>query len=511
MNADASLESGRKSRPNVLLIHTDQQRFDSLGCCGNPHARTPNLDALAADGVVFTRHIASNSACMPSRASLMTGQYPLHHDCFVNGVPLPRREYLADTMPDEFVREPQTMADMFAAAGYDTASFGKLHFTPHLADRVHRLPESLAMWESTELHDWHGPYYGFEHHEATIAHGDLPGGHYELWLKREHPDVHAQALAMQQGGERPIPQLDDLYASPVPFELRTSRWIADRVDRYLRDRPDPANPFFFFVGFPDPHHPFTPSHDVAAMFEDSDVLPSHDPEGEYATHSRIHQKLMAAGRLCPATQLTEAQRRRIIQYTYALVHEVDQAVGRLLESLRVQGLSDNTIVVFTSDHGDFLCDHGLIRKHEIGSDSLLRVPLIIRVPQMDLPDRIDDPVSNTDVMPTLAALCSLSCVPVDGGDIFARHDAGGESYAFAQNCQIEPWVANYTIYDRHHRLTWYPRLGLTELFDHRDDPGETRNLAGDSKVRDIEKSLMARLGPHMMETVDPTLGRLAIY
>jgi len=190
---------------------------------------------------------------------------------------------------------------------------------------------------------------------------------------------------------------------------------------------------------------------------------------------------------------------------------VDQAVGRIFDSLKARGMWDNTIIVFTSDHGDFLCDHGLIRKHEIGSDSLLRVPLIMRVPGMDLPDRIDDPVSNTDVMPTLASLCGLSCESVDGSDVFARSDTGQEPYAFAQNFQVEPWVANYTIYDRHHRLTWYPRLRLTELFDHRDDPGETRNLAGNPKVRDIEKGLRDQLGPHITETADPTLGRLAIY
>jgi arylsulfatase A-like enzyme len=151
------------SRPNVLILHTDQQRSDSLGCMGNRYVHTPNLDLLAADGTVFTRHISSNTICMPSRASLFTGLYPPAHGVWTNGVPLNRREYATVDIRSvgEGVRpEPPTAADVFAADGYDTAAFGKLHLTPNLAPASFGYQETWSRWEDGGLDDWHGPTSG---------------------------------------------------------------------------------------------------------------------------------------------------------------------------------------------------------------------------------------------------------------------------------------------------------------------------------------------------------------
>ena len=139
------------NKKNVILLHTDQQRGDHLGCMGNPYIRTPNIDRLAAEGTLCTRHIVANPICSPSRASFFTGLYPPGHNVWCNGVPLNRREFndidrrnenVAPQGSSGFDPEPTTIADMFAAAGYDTASFGKLHLTPYLAPENRGFPES---------------------------------------------------------------------------------------------------------------------------------------------------------------------------------------------------------------------------------------------------------------------------------------------------------------------------------------------------------------------------------
>ncbi|MBU0608604.1 MAG: sulfatase-like hydrolase/transferase [Armatimonadetes bacterium] len=260
---------------NVILLHTDQQRYDSLGCTGNALARTPHLDALAAGGTMFTRHFTANPICSPSRASLLTGLYPPGHNLWCNGVALNRREFAnfdtrsegerSQTGGGGFVPEPPTMADMFAAAGYDTASFGKLHLTPYLSPPSWRYPETTANWQQGLFDDWSGPYYGFQHCELTLGHGEgaCHAGHYGNWLRAEHPEAYAR---LQEQQPRPFPEIGDMYVSTLPFELHHSHWLADRLVSYLRGHDLNDAPFFAFVGFPDPHHPFAPCADIAPDF-----------------------------------------------------------------------------------------------------------------------------------------------------------------------------------------------------------------------------------------------------
>ena len=504
------------SRKNVLLLHTDQQRYDSLGCTGNSHARTANIDKLALEGTVFCRHIASNSACMPSRAGLLTGQYPPGHNVWVNGVALNRKEYLGGRVPDVYAREPLTMADMFAAEGYDTAAFGKLHLTPYLADVSYGYHESIAMWKAGDLCKWHGPYYGFQYVDMAGNHGDVHSvGHYRDWMEHEHPEVLKEREEKLKASPPPIPEVPDLFASPIPSELHSTTWLANRFRSYLERRKNSDKPFFAFVGFPDPHHPFTPSHDIAAQFEDCSVLEPHDPFGEAIRNSLIYQRLFEEKKkirisMESVTHLTEEQRKLIIRYTYALVHQIDMAVGTIIDTLHEMGEWDNTIIVFTSDHGDFLCDHGLIRKHEIGTDSLMHIPFILRAPGMELPDTVDLPMSNTDVMPTLAALCGITLEGVHGENIVPLVKRNEEHYAFAYNYQHASWIANYTIYDRRYRLTYYPELDYVELFDHQEDPGETNNIALDNRMKNKVEELLDLIGRHTLRWTDPFLGRVAI-
>ncbi len=523
---------------NVILLHADQQRYDSTGCAGNPFARTPNLDALAAEGTLFTRHITSNPVCSPSRASLMTGLYPPGHNVWTNGVPLNRREYLKVEgrvkiprrgLPgDGLVHEPPTLADVFAAAGYDTAMFGKLHLTPYIAPLELHYPEGWANWQKGEFDDWHGPYYGFRHVEMTMGHGEQPchTGHYALWLKREHPDVHRRLVEAAKDRKLPVPEQKDLYPSPLPSELHNSMWLANRVCQYLDNRgsdaarrtsdaarrTSDAKPFLLFVGFPDPHHPFVPPADLAADFEGVPFKPSVDPEGEGMRNSP--ERHLVQLEKCPITQ---GQREAAIRYTYAMVHLIDRAVGRIVEALKRLGLWDDTIIAFTSDHGDFLGDHGLLYKGFCASDSLVHVPFILRAPRdpqagSPLPRRVDVPMSNCDVLPTLAGLAGVRAPDhLHGRDIRSVIQDGKEHFAFVYCADGVPQSVNYCVYDESHRFCYYPHDGQAVLYDHRKDPGECRNVAAEPAYHATAARLLGVLRENMLKHYNPILARVGAW
>jgi len=509
------------AQKNILVLHTDQQRYDCLGCSGNPYVRTPHIDQLAAEGTRFTRHISGNPVCMPSRASLMTGLYPPGHGVWSNGVALNRREYACFKPPaparreTDIVPQPPTLADVFCSAGYDTVSFGKLHLTPNLAPPEYGYPETWSLWQDGSLDEWHGPYYGFRYVDITKGHGEQPcmAGHYGRWLQSEHPKLYEQVVENQKTKTLPVPALGDLYVSPLPTELHHSAWLADRFCQYLEDRPS-GQPFFAFVGFPDPHHPFTPCFDALALFEGAEVQDPSDPGGAALVDSPVRDRFGT-----DIAHLSLDECRTIVRHTYAMIYQIDRAVGRIVEALKAKELWEDTIVVFTSDHGDFLGDHGRLRKSMVGSDALLHLPFILRAPGADLPDRVDTPMSNVDVLPTLAALTGIA--PPErqhGRDIASVIREGAEHHAFEFCANGSPAHLNYTVYDADYRLTYYPHLGYTELYDHRrcgigcgigSDPGECVNLAAREPAQTAR--LMDVLRARLVEVYNPIVGRTCLW
>ncbi|MFP4028460.1 MAG: sulfatase [Candidatus Brocadiia bacterium] len=501
-------------QPNVLILHTDQQRYPSLGCTGNPTARTPNLDALADKGCLFSRHIVSNTISEPSRASLMTGLYPPGHNVWTNGVPLARED---DYGPEAQRKWPipatgnyTTMADLFADAGYDTAAFGKLHLTPNLADPRYGFGESFELADSGALSDWHGPYYGFQHVEQTRGHGEGPsrGGHYGEWLQSKHPEV----LERMQNAktQHPIEGKNDLYASEITSDVHHSEWLANRFAQWLKNRKNPEEPFFSFIGFPDPHHSLTPPRDLVEELKDKSVLEPVDPEGAWWQGSPLQDTVINEDR--SVLDLTTTQRREIIRYYDIMVHNIDRAVGEIMASLEHEKLENRTIVIFTSDHGDFMGDHGLIYKALAAADSLLHVPFVLHVPGKNLPRRIEAAMSNCDVLPTLLNLCGLK-PPCDihGEDILEIHRSGRQHRALAYCFTPDGRGGNFTVYDDNYRLTHYPVLSHTELYDHRKDPGETQNLATDPAHRDVRDELLDHLRGIAPSHTTPRLCRLSSW
>lgn len=498
---------------NVLVLHTDQQRYDSMGCTGNPFARTPSLDRLAAEGTLFTRHIVSSPICSPSRASLLTGLYPPGHGLWCNGVPLNRREY-AEVNPDDhyhdrgsagglghYVFEPPTLADLLGAAGYQTAAFGKLHLTPNNPPLSRPTPESWTHWRLGRYRDWRGPYYGFEHYETALGHGQhATWGHYRDWLEREHPEMYRRSLEPERQ-VRAFPTQPDLFATEIPLTLHHSSWLAERFGSWLSARRT-EQPFFAFVGFSDPHHPFNPCREVLDGFPDNPGDDPVDPRGEaLAGPPREMVSWFDPSR---SLDLVRAIRRS----THALVHQVDRAVGRILGMLERDGSLGETIVVFTSDHGDFLGDHGSIYKSIGVHHCLVHTPLILRIPGASLPRRFEGTVSNVDVLPTVLAAAGVDSPPWRHGRDLAQPSAESVA-AMAFSFNGDPRYVGWTVYDDRYRMSLYPNADWVELYDHREDPGECRNVAA-SRL-EVVRAMRATLGGRLPGLVNPAGGRMCSW
>lgn len=402
---DRERREGARKRPagarNILFITVDQQRWDALGCNGGRVARTPHLDALAAAGLRYVRPHVQNVVCMPSRATMFTGQHPRTHGVIANGVALPEEA-------------PNVARVLRREAGYRTALVGKAHFDPHL-DPLMRFAES-----SLAAQDSRGPFHGLDHVELA-SHGPLGGHHYAAWLWDEHPeDVpgFAAVLTGAGGGTTGAPEVKH---NPIPRERYHTDWVADRAIRFLRTV-EPSERFFLWVSFPDPHHPFDPPADEVKNRIDYRDLPLPETRANAAAllrdkprhwldwyEGRFHNPEGGPTSFRPAA-LADDQLREMTAMIHVENELIDDAVGRLVRYLEERGLAANTDIVFTSDHGDLQGDFGLFFKGPYHVDALLRVPLLWR-PAAGAglaPAVIDAPVGLVDLAPTFCSIAGLT-------------------------------------------------------------------------------------------------------
>ncbi|HUX03599.1 MAG TPA: sulfatase-like hydrolase/transferase [Acidimicrobiales bacterium] len=372
----------------ILFITTDQQRYDTLGVNGGTIARTPVLDRLAAQGVRYERCQPSSVVCMPSRASMLTGQFPSTHGAWMNGVPLR-------------VDAP-SVAESLHDAGYATALIGKAHFEPFI-DPFGRFAEnSLAnLGIPTIEQPWfdgrRGVHRGFDHLEFA-THGVMGPLHYAKWVREHRPDLLGGFYSVldadfnvnaEGGGETGAPQL---RINPVPREWYHTDWVAERTIQWIDTQPGDRD-WFCWMSFPDPHHPWDPPQSELHRVPWREVpLPANYPQSSDERESildakarhwrawydgRVVSNYEAPARWVPAT-LTPDQVREVNALNAVEVELIDEAIGRVLASIEAKGWSNDLDVVFTSDHGEFQGDFGLLFKGPYHVDSLMRLPLIWR-------------------------------------------------------------------------------------------------------------------------------------
>lgn len=349
------------TRRNILFLMPDQLRADFLGCYGAGFARTPHLDALAAESTVFERCIAPTPICVPSRASLLTGQSSAESEIMANDLWLrpDRRDCGVDSWPE-----------LLSGAGCQTYAVGKMHFTP---------------WDAGE---------GF--HTRIIAedkrHTGVQDDYAEHLARIGARKLHGREMAgyLENGGA---------CVSPLAPGDHVDMWCADRATELLRAH-DPDLPFAMMVGFPSPHCPYDPPAEMAALFDPADMpAPAPATVESDALRPWLIQNMKKDWAAIDYSRFTPEQVALVRAHYSALIHMLDMAVGRLLAALEETGMAQDTLIVFTSDHGDFVGDYGLVCKNYF-MDGSVRVPMILKAPGR-APSRRADTVALPDLYPTL--------------------------------------------------------------------------------------------------------------
>ena len=462
------------SQPNILCFVTDQQRADHLGCYGNPDIRTPNIDRLAREGIVFTESFVANPVCMPNRASMFTGKYPKAHRLRENGIALSP----AETVLPEILRR----------SGYQTASFGKIHLAPfnmtsELASEDYECYESHEYWAQHD--DLPLPYYGLEHVYLVGGHGHYTFAHYKNELERNHPGMH-EKLNIDHALSPPTGARESWKAS-IPEELHYNTVIADKTIEFLKTR-DKSRPFFVWCSFPDPHHPYSPPRPYCDQYDPAAIRFSPARrEGELDDLPPYFRECYEGRRRVGGVkgdirQTTDEHYREIIAHTYGMISMVDYNIGRIMRTLEDLSLLEDTIVLFFSDHGDLMGDHWLINKGPFLFRGLVRIPTIWRLPGKSCAGRVSSAlVSTVDLCPTLLDLVGIPIPDGVQGRSY-RSVLVGEQEGFREWIYIE-FDQSMFYYDRLRQirskewaLTYYAENDYGLLYDLRRDPNELENL-----------------------------------
>lgn len=506
-------------RPNFLLFITDQHRADHLGCYGDPVVETPSIDAIAAQGCVFDDFHVATPLCQPNRASLMTSRMPSVHGVQMNGRNLSLGEL--------------TFVEMLRAEGYRTALAGKAHLqnittmpSAWPAPGEHRKPQAAtrtfpgvygqelwSRWNEDPSFELQLPYYGFERASLTIGHSDEQHGHWRRWLRQQVPD--AERLI---GPDNAIPTPDfrltesrQAWRTRVPEALYPTRFIADRCCAMLAEHAQGDAPFFIQCSFPDPHHPFTPPGRFWDLYRPQDMtLPAscsadlRDPPPPIAALRAAAAKGTARKSGHGIFAATEREIREAMALNYGNIACIDDAIGRVLECLRRLGLDDDTVIIFTSDHGDMLGDRGLMLKGGLHYRALTRVPFIWRDTQdQRTPGRTRSLGQTTDIATTVLERAGIdsaqgmqgqSLLGVTRQHAAAAHDAllieeegQRRDFGLAHRLRLRSLVTP------RHRLTVYAEETWGELYDLQEDPLELNNLWNDPQARGLRSQLSEQL------------------
>ena len=488
------------TRPNFLLISADQQRGDCLGVEGR-RIKTPHLDQLASEGTCFTAAITPCVVCQPARASILTGQLPRTHGVHDNGI---------DLNPDVGAKR---FAGALTAAGYDTAFFGKAHFSTYHTFEPTGTPECLRSSAAYDP-DRFGPYMGFGHVELMlVGHNWFPpeappaGQHFERFFHLDGRGAEKIKAYWRNAGD--TGGAAQTWHSELPLAWHNSPGTADRAIDRLKSRGD--EPWCTWVSFPDPHHPFDCPEPWSRQHDPAKVdLPKHRErafEGRPWWHEQVLTAEPAGSKqnaemrkaYSRIAEQTDDQLREIIANTYGQISLIDHQVGRILNALAETGQAGNTYVIYFSDHGGWLGDHGLVLKGPMHYEGLLRVPLLVRGPGVRAGAVSDQPVSTLDLGSTLFDCAGAEPLQTQHGTSLKPLLEGDATRDFALNeWELLPTQAGValslqTVRTRRRKMTIDHQSGAGELYDLQQDPDELMNLLDHPSAANIRRDLEAAL------------------
>ncbi len=485
---------------NILWICTDQQRFDTLGCYGNPFVKTPNLDRLAKMGVRFQNAYSQSPVCAPSRASFLTGRYPRTCGVRQNGQDIDGKERLL----------PKILSEQ----GYTCGLAGKLH--------ISACGQKACKTIEPRIDDGYD-YFRWSHHPAGMDGGSWPTNEYSLWLER-----HGQTY-------RSIPRKDCRFVeNGMPEEWSQTKWCTDCALEYMNSAHKFGLPWLFSLNYFDPHHAFNPPESYLNRYLDKldeIPLPNYRP-GELANKPVFQQKdhegaYNTKGNF-PYEEMTEFDHRMLRAAYWAMIDLIDAQVGRLLDYLEQSGQLSNTMIIFTADHGENLGDHGMYLKGPYFYEQNVHVPLIIawpgKIPGGQTRSAL---VELVDLAPTICEAAGVAMEPGMQGKSFwqllSKEDAldhhRDSVYAEFYNSNInhrDPLAFDTMVFDgryklvkvhdRDHRMSCHG-----ELYDLQEDPAETFNQYDNPAFAEVKVRMLELLCDRMAETCDPLPVRKASW
>ena len=426
-------------RPNILLITAEHIRVDNIAENGSAWMQTPNLDRLAREGANFTGAYIVGVACAPNRASLFTGRYPQHHGVRGNGIRLPESE--------------TTLTHVLKKEGYYTGQFGKLHFLPH-ANRNHRGQH---------------PSYGFDEMQISDTNG-LYDDDYARWVRLKNPKQAQDILNVTPPQQR---SLININVFPGDETLTHSAFVGDKTIGFIKRNVDRT--WFAHAGFHAAHTSWlNPPTSQLERYENVDL-----PKRAIIPKEKINNLPDNYINSIENASHTEEEWMEFRKFFYARVSEFDVQLGRIIEALEKTGQLENTIIIFTTDHGEYAGDHGLIGKSDLVYDSVFNIPLIYRGPGINNSAN-SELVSIVDIMPTILELMQIPIpLGVKGKShrLLLEGEGSGRESVYAESPTMRMIRTETTKYAIH------PEGEI--LFDMINDPNEFNNLASDASYKEL--------------------------
>lgn len=479
---------------NVLFITSDQQHFNTIGKF-NPEIKTPNLDRLCETGTYYDKAYTVNPTCTPTRATMITGKYPSQHGAWTLGTKLNEK--------------CTTIGDLMHQNNMKAALIGKAHFQPlnsteeYPSLEAYPILQDLKFWENFK-----DDFYGFDTVKLTRNHTNEAhvGQHYALWLQEKGCENWKDYFVAPTGN---MPR-DKKYAWGIPEEYHYDTWIAEETNKQLEKYKESGDQFMLWASFFDPHPAyFVPDNWVDMYDPDKLTLPTIDPnemEGATEFHKLTQtrhpdfSKYNPSGEWihgCSCQLKDEKKARKDLAVYYAMVSLMDKYIGKIIDKLEELGMRENTIIVFTTDHGHFMGQHGLHAKGPFMYEDAIKVPYIVSCPG-DVPQ---DKVSH--------AMQSIVDIPVT----FLDYLGIPMPYDWTGKDQREVWegkkdkVRDHIICEHNHerdtinlrayvderyKIVVYENDMYGEMYDLEKDPGEVNNLWGKKEYADLKNELLMK-------------------
>ena len=490
-------------KPNIILITSDQQRKGALGVYGNDLIQTLHLDALAAEGIVFDRAYIPHTTCTPSRASILTGQYASTHGAYTIGTALP-----ADALK---------VTDVLVEHGYETYAVGKMHFTPVSTEGAFESTPNIldeAFWKQFD-----GPYFGFQHTQMLNRHTTESLScreHYGLWLKEK---------GLNEADLEKYFNNQFIGRWELPRELHPSVFVAEKSCAFLEEHQEQRKekPFFMWVSFQDPHNPHVVPSPYDTLVDPQKVEYKKYRPGEFDDMPPIYQELydLGSGKIhfsdgiglpcaSPALPDREATWRKSIAIHHGMVQLMDEEIGKVIATLKANDLYDNTIIIFTTDHGDYIGNHGFRGKGFPSYEEVYNIPFLVKNPQqVNSGKRSSALMSTVDISPTILDMAGIT-VPPEMEGISQKALLLGDtvqirSAVIIENRAVEQGFYQKMIVRDNYKAVYYYGQSYGELFDLSKDPDQYHNLWDDPAYQTLKREMLYQLYEKRV-TEEPTKG-----